>query len=222
MGLLRLFFAGGIVMWPLLAASLLVVTLVLERSRFWWQIHQQQATAMRHVLKTYAETPQVAIEALQQQRHLPLARIFLAALTLDQATPDEFRLALESAAQAELPLLKRFNTLFDTVIGAAPLLGLLGTILGLIGALSSIDVGDVGGEGTVMVTAGIGEALVSTAFGLMVALLALLFANLFQGLYRRQRSIIEDYTGRLELIYRGYYRRYLARARDLKSDPMGR
>ena len=216
MGLFRLFWAGGIVMWPLLAASVLVVTLVLERTRFWWQIHHQQEAAMKKALQTYAQTPQSAIEALHQHRHLPLARIFLAALTLEQATPDEFRLALERAAQAELPMLKRFNTLFDTVIGAAPLLGLLGTILGLIGALSSVDVGDVGGEGTAAVTAGIGEALVSTAFGLMVALLALLFANLFQGLYRRQRAIIEDYTGRLELLYRGYYRRYLARARDLK------
>jgi len=204
-------------MWPLLAASLLVITLVMERCRFWWPVHQRQESAMRQVLKTYAQTPQAAIDMLQQQRHLPLARIFLAALTLEQATPDEFRLALESAAQAELPLLKRFNTLFDTVIGAAPLLGLLGTILGLITALSSVDFGDVGEDGTVAVTAGIGEALVSTAFGLMVALLALLFANLFQGLYRRQRAIIEDYTGRLELLYRGYYRRYLTRARDLNA-----
>ncbi len=203
-------------MWPLLAASILVVTLVLERSRFWWQIHQQQEPALRQALTTYAQTPQAAIDGLHQHRHLPLARIFLAALTLEQATPDEFRLALESAAQAELPLLKRFNTLFDTVIGAAPLLGLLGTILGLIGALSSVDVGDIGGQETAAVTAGIGEALVSTAFGLMVALLALLFANLFQGLYRRQRAIIEDYTGRLELLYRGYYRRYLNRSRDRK------
>lgn len=205
-------------MWPLLVASLMIVTLVLERSRFWWQIHKKQEVVMRQALKTYAQTPQSTIDALQQQRHLPLARIFLAALTLEQATPDEFRLALESAAQAELPMLKRFNTLFDTVIGAAPLLGLLGTILGLIAALSSVDVGTVGGEGTAAVTAGIGEALVSTAFGLMVALLALLFANLFQGLYRRQRAIIEDYTGRLELMYRGYYRRYLARARERKPE----
>jgi len=217
MGLFRLFLSGGVVMWPLLVASIMVMTLVFERARFWWQIQHQQDPILRKVLAAYAQTPQAAIDMLQQQRHLPLARIFLAALTLEQATPDEFSLALASAAQAELPLLKRFNTLFDTVIGAAPLLGLLGTILGLIAALASAEVGNVSGEEAAAVTAGIGEALVSTAFGLVVALLALLFANLFQGLYRRQRAIIEDYTGRLELLYRRYYRRYLARARDLRA-----
>ena len=135
----------------------------------------------------------------------------MSALSLDQATPEEFKLALESAAQAEIPLLKRFSTVFETVVGLAPLLGLLGTILGLISALSSVQIGDVGTTRASGVTAGIGEALVSTALGLVVAMVTLLFANLFQGLYRRQRAAIADYGGRLEIAYRQYYRQFVGR-----------
>lgn len=201
-------------MWPLLGASILVVTLIFERALFWFKVSRQQDQVIRQSLKLYARDPQSAIAQLKKHANLPLARIFLAALSLDEATPDEFRLALESAAQAEIPLLKRFNTLFETVVGVAPLLGLLGTILGLIGALSSLNFGDVGGERATGVTSGIGEALYSTAFGLVVAMLTLLFANLFQGLYRRQRAAIEEYAGRLEILYRRSYRRYQAQIRD--------
>ncbi|MEM8806891.1 MAG: MotA/TolQ/ExbB proton channel family protein [Cyanobacteria bacterium P01_G01_bin.38] len=214
MGIARLFSLGGVVMWPLLGASILVVTLIFERALFWFRVSRQQDQVIRQSLKLYARDPQGAIAQLKKHTNLPLARIFLAALSLDEATPDEFRLALESAAQAEIPLLKRFNTIFETVVGVAPLLGLLGTILGLIGALSSLNFGDVGGERATGVTSGIGEALYSTAFGLVVAMLTLLFANLFQGLYRRQRAAIEEYAGRLEILYRRSYRRYQAQIRD--------
>ncbi|MEM7066725.1 MAG: MotA/TolQ/ExbB proton channel family protein [Cyanobacteria bacterium P01_B01_bin.77] len=207
----KLFASGGVVIWPLLAASILVVTLIFERSWFWWQIAQRQAQVINTFLVDYDQQPKLAIQTLQQQRALPMVRIFLAALSLEQATPDEFKLALESAAQAEIPLLKRFSTVFETVVGLAPLLGLLGTILGLISALSSVQIGDVGSAQTSEVTAGIGEALASTAIGLMVAMVTLLFANVFQGLYRRQRAAIADYGGRLEIAYRRYYRKFVSR-----------
>lgn len=203
-------------MWPLLGASILVVTLIFERGLFWAQVYQKQLPMVRQFLSLYDSNPPAAIAQLQQQPHLPMARIFLAALSLQQATPDEFSLALESAAQAEIPVLKRFNTVFETVVGVAPLLGLLGTILGLIGALSSLQIGDVGTQKAAGVTAGIGEALISTAFGLVVAMITLLFANLFQGLYRRQRAAIAEYGGRLEISYRRYYRQSLYRQRDRK------
>lgn len=188
-----------------------MVTLIFERGWFWWQVTQRQAPVINTFLVDYDQQPKLAIQALQQQRALPMVRIFLAALSLEQATPDEFKLALESAAQAEIPLLKRFSTVFETVVGLAPLLGLLGTILGLIGALSSVQIGDVGSAQTSGVTAGIGEALVSTAIGLVVAMVTLLFANVFQGLYRRQRAAIADYGGRLEIAYRRYYRQFVSR-----------
>ncbi len=131
-----------------------------------------------------------------------IARIFLAALELEDATPEDFRLALETAAQAEIPLLKRFQNIFDTIISLAPLLGLLGTVLGLIASFASLNLGDVGGTRTAGVTGGISEALVSTASGLVVAIFTLLFANTFRGLYQRQTALIQEYGGQLELLYR--------------------
>ena len=211
MGISKLFASGGVVVWPLLVASILVVTLILERSWFWWQIAQHQEQVINRFLVDYAQQPKAAIQALKQKQFLPMVRIFLAALSLERATPDEFKLALESAAQAEMPLLKRFSTVFETVVGLAPLLGLLGTILGLIRALSSLQIGDVGTARASGVTAGIGEALVSTAIGLVVAMVTLLFANVFQGFYRRQRAAIADYGGRLEIAYRRYYRQFVSR-----------
>ncbi len=214
MELLNVFRAGGVVMWPLLGFSILATTLILERGLFWLQIYQQQDRFITQVLKLYSTQPQEAIAYLKQKAQFPIARIFLAALTLDQGSPEDFRLALESAAQSEMPLLKRFSTVFDTIIGVAPLLGLLGTILGLMSAFSSLRIGDAGSESTTEVTAGIGTALISTATGLVVAIATLLFANLFLGLYKRQRAAIEAYSGKLELIYRQYYRQYLARQRE--------
>lgn len=208
MAILNLITSGGVVIWPLLAASILVGALILERGWFWWQITQRQDQVVNAFLLDYQQQPKIAIQTLKQQQALPMARIFLAALSLEQATPEEFKLALESAAQAEMPRLKRFSTVFETVVGVAPLLGLLGTILGLISALSSLRIGDVGTAQAAGVTAGIGEALVSTAVGLVVAMVTLLFANVFQGLYRRQRAAIADYGGRLEIAYRRYYRQF--------------
>ena len=201
-------------MWPLLGFSLLVLTLIFERGLFWLRLSRQQDSLIRRVLTLYSSQPQAAIEQLKQYAQFPIARIFLAALTLEQGTPEDFRLALESAAQAEMPLLKRFSTVFETVIGVSPLLGLLGTILGLMETFSALRIGEGIGESAGRVTAGIGTALISTAMGLLVAIATLLFANLFLGLYRRQRAAIEAYSGQLELLYRQYYRQYLVRARS--------
>ncbi|MCC5610067.1 MotA/TolQ/ExbB proton channel family protein [Nostoc sp. CHAB 5834] len=204
----NLFTAGGIVMWPLLAFSLLGVALIIERIIFWVRINNRQNKVVREVLQLYRLDNVVsALDKLQKNADLPIARIFLAALELEEATPEDFRLALESEAQAEIPLLKRSQNIFETIIGLAPLLGLLGTVLGLINSFASLNIGDVGGTKTTGVTSGISEALVSTASGLVVAIFTLLFANTFRGLYQRQIAWIQEYGGQLELLYRRRYER---------------
>lgn len=198
----RLFISGGVVMWPLLGFSILTVALILERIYFWVQVTGRQESLVQDALDLYRQNPRSALAMLRRNRNLPMARIFLAAVILEQPTAEEFRLALETAAQAELPLLKRFNTIFDTVITLSPLLGLLGTVLGLITVLANLRLGDVGATQTGGVTAGISEALVSTAAGLVVAISTLLFANIFRGLYQRQVALIQEYGGQLELLHR--------------------
>ncbi len=204
----NLFKAGGVVMWPLLGFSVLAVALIIERMTFWVKINHRQNRVVREVLQLYRLDNVVgALDKLQQNTDLPTARIFLAALELEEATPEEFRLALESEAQAEIPLLKRFQSIFDTIIGLAPLLGLLGTVLGLIASFASLNIGDVGGAKTSGVTSGISEALVSTASGLVVAIFTLFFANSFRGMYQRHIAWILEYGGQLELLYRRRYER---------------
>ncbi|MEK0189479.1 MotA/TolQ/ExbB proton channel family protein, partial [Microcoleus anatoxicus] len=91
---------------------------------------------------------------------------------------------------------------FETIISLAPLLGLLGTVLGLINSFAALKIGEVGGGSTAGVTGGISEALVSTATGLIVAIFTLFFANLFRGFYQQQRALFLEYGGQLELLYR--------------------
>jgi biopolymer transport protein ExbB len=205
----NVFKAGGVVMWPLLGFSILAVALIIERIRFWIKINNRQNRVVREVLQLYRLDNVVgALDKLQQNSDLPMSRIFLAALELEEPTPEEFRLALESEAQGEIPLLKRFQNIFDTIIGLAPLLGLLGTVLGLIISFASLDAPtDLGGEKTRNVTGGISEALVSTASGLVVAIFTLFFANTFRGFYMRQIASIQEYGGQLELLYRRRYER---------------
>jgi biopolymer transport protein ExbB len=197
------FSAGGIVMFPLIGFSILSATLIFERARFWWSVLKRTDRFVREFVVTYRRNQPAAFKLLDKNLDLPIGRIFAAGLQLDQPNAEEFRLALESAAQAEIPGLKRFNTVFETIINLSPLLGLLGTVLGLIRSFASIKtIGDIGSTNASGVTGGVSEALVSTATGLAVAIFVLLFANTFRGLYLRQMALIQEYGGQLELLYR--------------------
>ena len=199
--------AAGIVGIPLLAFSIVAIALIIERIVFWVRVNRRQERVVRNALQLYREDESLAVEKLKQNVDLPLARIFLEALSLEEAEPDELALAMEGAIQAEIPILKRFNNVFDTIVTLAPLLGLLGTVLGLIQSFAALNLGDVGGTKTAGVTAGISEALVSTAFGLVVALFTLFFANTFRGFYLRQIALIQEHVAELELLHRRRYKR---------------
>ena len=193
---------GGWVTIPLFLCSIISVTLIAERLFFWFRINRGQRPLLSKVLMLYRDDKNQAIALLKQNRHLPICRIYLEAMSIPAPTSEELTLALETATKTELPLLKRFNTVFETIIAVAPLLGLLGTILGLMNSFSSLKIGDVGSTQTVGVTAGISEALISTAAGLIIAIITLLFANSFRGFYIRQLNLIQEYGGQLELLHR--------------------
>ncbi len=198
---------AGIVAWPLLMFSVVALALVVERGVFWFRVWRRQSLVVQKVLKIYKTDAYTALSLLQKNADLPIARIFIEALELEQPNPDEMRLALESAASAEIPNLRRFSTVFETIINVAPLLGLLGTVLGLITSFSSLNIGDVGGSSSAGVTGGISEALASTVLGLVVAIFTLVFSNMFRGFYKRQVALIQEYGGQLELLYRIHYER---------------
>ena len=200
-------------MIPLLLFSIAAIALSIERAIFWYRISRRQRSVAKGFLQLYRSDHIAAAEQLQQYAWLPIARIFLEALELEGEHPSQFRLALEGAAQAELPFLRRFNTMFQTIVAVSPLLGLLGTILGLIRSFASIQIGEVG-TNAAAVTGGISEALVSTAAGMVVAIFTLLVANLFRGLYKRQVAMIQEYSSQLEILYG---RRYYAATRASNS-----
>lgn len=201
----NLWTAGGIVSIPLLGFSLLAIALIIERIIFWWRVKNKQRRIIKEVLSLYRSDRFAAISQLKKNAQLPIARIFLEAMELEQPTPDEFRLALDSAVQAEIPTLRKFGTWFQTIITASPLLGLLGTILGLIQSFSAMDLGNAGGTNSAGVTGGLSEALISTVMGLVVAIFTLLFANAFRGLYLRELAFIQEYGGQLELLNRRFH-----------------
>ncbi|PSB26624.1 MotA/TolQ/ExbB proton channel family protein [Stenomitos frigidus] len=194
--------AAGIVAIPLLLFSITAIALIAERIVFWGRLNRRQERVIKDVLVLYRDDPKLAIEKLDRNVDLPIARIFFKALSLEDAEPEEFALAIDGAIQAEVPVLKRFSNIFDTIVTLSPLLGLLGTVLGLIRSFSALNLGDIGGTKTAGVTSGISEALVSTAFGLVVAVFTLFFANLFRGFYLRQLALIQEYAAELELIHR--------------------
>ncbi len=202
MNFVKIFIDGGIVMYPLLLASILVITLAIERLYFWSRIGSRQKQLISTVLDLYQNQSLLVFDKLEREQDLPIARIFIAAISLKNPTPEAFRLAIENEAHAEIPILRRFINVFDAVISLAPLLGLLGTVTGLISSFASLKIGQGGGSSSSNVVGGISEALVSTASGVIVAILASICANLFRGLYQRQLSQIHESTGQLELIHR--------------------
>jgi biopolymer transport protein ExbB len=200
--IIKIFQAGGFVMWPLLIFSIVVVALSIERLFFWRNTMSRQKNFVQRFFANYREYPQLKPQELSRDEDLPLARIFMAALSLPNPTVEDFRLALETESQAELPGLNRFAEIFDSVITLSPLLGLLGTVIGLMNSFAALGIG-----GANDISAGIGEALTATATGLVVAILTSIVASIFRSRYQRQLTFLQEYCGQAELIYRSHRNR---------------
>ncbi|MUG97560.1 MotA/TolQ/ExbB proton channel family protein [Scytonema sp. UIC 10036] len=202
MDILDLFQKGGPAMWPLLALSILSLSVVFERLWFWLRILNQEKQIVDRVLDAAQTDWGAAREIAKKRIDQPIGRFLYAPLRLLKNDPETFRLALEATAEDELAGMRRGEKILEAVIALAPLLGLLGTVLGLIQSLGDLRIGDLGTEATANVPAGIGQALISTAFGLIVAIASLVFYRLFQGLVVNQVKIFHKAGNELELLYR--------------------
>jgi biopolymer transport protein ExbB len=164
----ELFVAGGAVMWPLMALSAMAAAAIVQRCWFWANLLRQENQIVTQVLTIAEQDFPAAIEIAKSSTNTAIGRFLYAPLALVNPEPDLFRLALESAADNELSAMLRFEKLLETVVALAPLLGLLGTVLGLIQSFSSIQLGEIASNSqTQNLTQGIGQALVSTATGLV-------------------------------------------------------
>jgi biopolymer transport protein ExbB len=201
--ILDLFHKGGPAMWPLLALSILSLSVIFERLWFWLRMLTQEKEIVNSVLDAaYDNSWEAAAETANQATNQPIGRFLYAPLRLQKNDPETFRLALESTAEDELAGMRRGEKLLESVIALAPLLGLLGTVLGLIQSLRAIRIGDLGTESAAGVTTGIGESLISTASGLIVAIVSLVFYRLFQSFVVNQVKVFRKAGNDLELIYR--------------------
>ncbi|MGC9502960.1 MotA/TolQ/ExbB proton channel family protein [Baaleninema sp.] len=205
MNIVELFDKGGVAMIPLLVLSVLSVATVVERLWFWSRVLRKERELVDRVLDRAKRDWGLAEEIARQARNRPIGRFLYAPLKLHEADPELFKLALESAADEELANMRRGDKILEGVIAIAPLLGLLGTVLGLIESLGSLSISDLGTTATSGVTLGIGESLISTATGLIVAIVSLAFYRLFQAFVFNQAKLFRRSGNELELRYRQFW-----------------
>ncbi len=205
MDVVQIFRDGGPAMWPLLALSILSLSVIIERLWFWVRILTQEREIVNRVLNTASANWLSATELAKRASNQPVGRFLYAPLRLKKPDPELFRLALEASAEDELSSMRQGEKVLEAVVALAPLLGLLGTVLGLIQSLGNIRLGDLGTAAAAGVTTGIGQSLISTATGLIVAISSLIFYRLFQGFVVNQVKVFRRAGSDLELLYRQYW-----------------
>jgi biopolymer transport protein ExbB len=201
----EIFQKGGVTMLPLLLLSILALSVIIERLWFWSSVLTKEREVVNRVLDAARRDWFAAGEIARLAYEQPIGRFLYSPLQMKDPDPELFRLALEATAEDELAAMRRGDKILEAVIALAPLLGLLGTVIGLIISLRSIRIGDIGTASTAGVTTGIGEALISTASGLVVAILSLVFYRLFQGFLFYQAKIFRKAGNDLELLYRQHW-----------------
>lgn len=189
-------------MWPLLFLSVLAFGTIIDRIWFWSRILTKEREVAGRVLEAARRDWAAAKDIAQQANKLPMGRFLRSALSLETPDPEVFRLALETSADEELTVMRKGEKGLEAVIALAPMLGLLGTVLGLINSLGSIRLSDLASDSTSGTVLGIGEALISTAAGLVIAIVSLAFYRLFQGFVFGQAKVFRQSGSELELLYR--------------------
>ncbi|MBE9042265.1 MotA/TolQ/ExbB proton channel family protein [Oscillatoriales cyanobacterium LEGE 11467] len=198
----ELFLQGGPVMWPLLGLSVLTLTRAIERAGFWIHLLGREHQIVSHVLDAARYDWGKAAAIARQAESLPIGRFLLAPLQLQHPNPETFHLAMEAAADKEFIQMRKGNQFFEAVVGLSPLLGLLGTVIGLIVTFAELDIGNIAQTNTSQALAGISAALLTTAAGTIVAILALGFWRIFVSLQTQQMDYFFTVGNELELIYR--------------------
>lgn len=190
-------------MWPLLGLSVFTFTTAFDRIWFWSRLLSQESRVVGDVLDAARYDLHEAAKIAQHARFLPIGRFLLAPLQLKHPTPETFRLAMEAAGDKEFIQMRKGDKFLETVVAIAPLLGLLGTVTGLINTFNNLNIGGgASAEQATKAASGIGEALITTATGMIVAILALLVFRVLVALQAQQVEYFSEVGSELELIYR--------------------
>ena len=186
--LVDLMHRGGVVMWPLLAMNVVGVTLCIERLWFWMSNNRPgRRDGLQRLARLLRDGEHDKAMQLVANDRSVYGRLVIR--LLDEPVSDAL---VVDVVESQRPRLERFMPTLSTIITAAPMLGILGTVLGIISSFEVI--GQAGSTGDPsLVSQGIAEALLTTATGLIVALLVLIPYNLF-------RSQVDRTIGRIETL----------------------
>jgi biopolymer transport protein ExbB len=177
---LEIILAGGWLMAPILLCSTLSVAIIIER---FWTLRRSKVTpdGLAATVEDWAARHEL------DQRHLnqlsiesPLGRIYAAALINRTRSREVIKEAVEDTGRHVVHDLERFLNTLGTIAGISPLLGLLGTVIGMIKVFSAIMISGVGDAN--VLAGGISEALITTAAGLTVAIPSYFFYRFFRGM----------------------------------------
>lgn len=196
---MELFKHGGPIMWPILVVSFLLITVAIERVLFIVRETRRRDTVLVDKMLEKVETNDTdgAVELGKKSQDY-VARILVYALTHKEHSLGN---AFTRAASQEMQRFGQGLPTLDTCITAAPLLGLLGTVTGMMGTFAALNSGsgDIGSAAT-KITGGVAEALIATMCGLAVAIMGLLPFNYLNARSEEARHDIEDASNSLEII----------------------
>ncbi len=195
--MLEIFKNGGPVMYPLLLCSIMVLFVIVERSMFWLGLESGRDRKLLDEALKIAQTGDWDL----LRRKVTGSRDYLIRILVIGIVHREFSMgrAMESAGAEELRRMQRFMGVLDTMITVAPLLGIFGTVLGIIDSFKIL--GAAGIADPRAVTGGIAQALITTAAGLGIAILSVFPYNYFNSRVEEAAHQIEQYATSLEIVY---------------------
>jgi biopolymer transport protein ExbB len=197
LNMLQMIQQGWLATYPLILMSIVSLTVIAERMWSFRNMVGQTASLTRSVHGDLSKGDLgAALARTEAARAVPAGRVFSEVVRQAGAmTPDELGEVGAERRFEEMEQLKRPLWILGTVASSAPFIGLFGTVVGIIKAFHSMAV--MGSGGFAVVAGGISEALVATALGLGVAIIALIFYNYFQVRLDRIESALTIGTARL-------------------------
>jgi biopolymer transport protein ExbB len=177
---LEIILAGGWLMAPILLCSTLAVAIIIER---FWTLRSSKVIpeGLGATVEDWATRHELDQRHLEQLRvESPLGRIYASALVNRKRPREIIKEAVEDTGRHVVHDLERFLNTLGTIAGISPLLGLLGTVIGMIEVFSAIMISGVGDAN--VLAGGISQALITTAAGLTVAIPSYFFYRFFRGM----------------------------------------
>lgn len=199
MTMMELFKHGGAVMWPIILVSFVMITVVVERIIFIIRENsrRQPEVVNKMLERVEANDAEGALELGKKSQDY-VARILVYAISHKEHSLGN---AFTRAANQEMQRFSQGLPTLDTCITAAPLLGLLGTVTGMMGTFAALNSGggDIG-SATGAITGGVAEALIATMCGIAIAVTGLLPFNYLNARVEEARHEVEDASNSLEII----------------------